>query len=338
MAQGFRALRAFFAAFALVVAIGASGVVSAQTQPSGTNPTAASVREEDLLNRLQRLEGRITIPDGKAAILQQPQGRDYRQFHEGALPWIGAIAIIGMLVALALFYFSKGPITLGDSPQSGRKILRFTVFERFTHWVTATAFIVLAITGLNYIFGKRLLMPLIGPDAFATWSIWAKWAHNFMSWAFILGMLIMLVVWIKDNIPDRYDWAWLRAGGGFLSGRHPPARRFNAGQKLIYWSVILGGIALSVSGIILLFPISAIDVNGIQWAQYVHATVGVLLIAVMIAHIYIGSLGMEGAYSAMSTGEVDLAWARAHHSVWVEEEQAKTARGPELGGRTVPAE
>ena len=228
MAQGFQAVRAFVAAVALVLAIGASGPVSAQhgqdrnpiTQPNSTNPTANSVREEDLLNRLQKLEGRVSIPDGKAAILEQPQGRDYRRFREGALPWIGAIAILGMLLALALFYFTKGPITLGDSPQSGRKILRFTVLERGTHWLTATAFIVLAITGLNYIFGKRLLMPLMGPDAFATWSLWAKYAHNFMSWAFILGMLIMLVVWIRDNIPDRYDWAWLRAGGGIFGHGH----------------------------------------------------------------------------------------------------------------------
>ena len=346
MAQGYQALRALLAALALVAAVGASGPASAQhgqdrnpiTQPNSTNPTANSVREEDLLNRLQKLEGRVTIPDGKAAILQQPQGRDYRQFREGALPWIGGIAILGMLLGLAFFYFSKGRIKLEDSPESGRKILRFTAFERFTHWLTATAFIVLAITGLNYIFGKRLLMPLMGPDTFATWSLWAKYAHNFMSWAFILGMLTMLVVWIKDNIPDRYDWAWLRAGGGFFGRGHPPARRFNAGQKLIYWSVILGGIALSVTGILMLFPFSATDINGMQWAQYIHATVGVILIAIMIAHIYIGSLGMEGAYSAMSTGEVDLAWARAHHRVWVEEEQAKTARGPQLEGRAVPAE
>jgi formate dehydrogenase subunit gamma len=315
-----------------------SGPVLAQVQPSGTNPTANAVREEDLLNRLQKLEGRVTIPDGKAAILQQPQGRDYRGFREGALPWIGGIAIIGMLLALVVFFFTKGRIKLEDSPVSGRKILRFTVLERFTHWLTATCFIVLAITGLNFIFGKRLLMPLIGPDAFATWSLYAKFAHDFVSWGFILGMLIMLVVWIKDNVPDRYDWAWLRAGGGFWSGENPPAARFNAGQKLIYWSVIIGGIALSVTGIMMLFPFSATDINGMQWSQYIHATVGVLLIAVMIAHIYIGTLGMEGAYSAMSTGEVDLAWAKAHHSAWVEEQQAKNAGGPQLGGRAVPAE
>jgi formate dehydrogenase subunit gamma len=346
MINTLQALRASLAVFALALVMATGVPAAAQhgqdrnpiTQPNSTNPTANSVKEEDLLNRLQKLEGRVSIPDGKAAILQQPQGRDYRQFREGALPWVGGVAILGMLAALVLFFFSKGRIKLEESPESGRKITRFTALERFTHWLTATAFIVLAITGLNYIFGKRLLMPLLGPETFATWSQWAKFAHNYISWAFILGMLIMLVVWIRDNVPDRYDWAWLKAGGGFFGKGHPPARRFNAGQKLIYWSVILGGIALSVTGIIMLFPFSTVDINGIQWAQYIHATVGVILIAIMIAHIYIGSLGMEGAYSAMSTGEVDLAWARTHHKLWVEEEQARNARGPQLGGRAVPAE
>src|SRR3546814_873031 len=105
--------------------------------------------------------------------------------------------------------------------------------------MTATSFIVLAITGLNYFFGKRLLMPLLGPDAFATWSQWAKYAHNFLSWPFMLGVLIMLVIWLRDNLPDRYDAAWIRAGGGFVGDRPPPnAGRFNAGQKLIFWSVV----------------------------------------------------------------------------------------------------
>ena len=342
MSNRYSAFRAIVAAFVACVALSVSDPVLAQggqpASPSGSNPTAQAVNEERLLQQLNTLQGRVSIPDGKAAILQQPQGRDYRQFREGWLPWIGGIAILGMLLALAAFYFAKGRIKLEQGPETGRKVTRFNAFERFTHWLTATAFIILAISGLNYIFGKRLLLPLIGPEAFATWSQWAKFAHNYISWAFILGMLIMLVVWIRDNIPDRYDAAWLRAGGGFFGERHPPARRFNAGQKLIFWSVILGGIALSATGIVMLFPFSTVEINGIQWAQYIHATVGVVLIAIMIAHIYIGSLGMEGAYDAMGSGEVDLAWARAHHSVWVEEEQARNASGPQLKGRAVPAE
>jgi formate dehydrogenase subunit gamma len=307
---------------------------------TGSDPTAQSVNERQLLQELRKIEGRVSIPDGKASLLEQPQGRDYRQFHEGALPWIAAIAILGALVLLALFYFSKGRIQMEKGPETGVKIKRFNVVERLNHWMTATAFIVLAITGVNYFFGKRLLMPLIGPDAFATWSYWAKYAHNFIAWPFMVGIVLMLLVWIKDNIPDRYDAAWLRAGGGFLSGAHPPASRFNAGQKLIFWSVVIGGIALSVSGIVMLFPFSFADINGMQWAQYVHATTGVIMVAIILAHIYIGSLGMEGAYSAMGSGEVDLGWARAHHSAWVEKQEAKAGLPPASRGgvSATPAE
>jgi formate dehydrogenase subunit gamma len=158
-----------------------------------------------------------------------------------------------------------------------------------------------------------------------------------MAWPFILGILLMLVFWLRDNIPDRYDWIWLREFGGFLSGTHPPARRFNAGQKLIFWSVVLFGLLLAVTGILMLFPFGALDINGMQWAQYLHATAASILIAVIIAHIYIGTLGMAGAYEAMSTGEVDLAWARAHHPIWVEEQHLAEERRPPPRGARRPA-
>jgi formate dehydrogenase subunit gamma len=304
--------------------------------PNAANPTAAGVTEDQLFREMRKLQGRITIPDYKAAILEQPQGREYRAFHERVLPWLGGIAILGMLLLLALFYVTRGRIRLEDGSETGIKILRFNMFERFNHWMAATSFIVLALTGLNYVFGKRLLFPLIGPDAFAAWSQWAKFAHNTMAWPFILALIFMIIFWIRDNIPDRYDLTWLRQFGGFMSGTHPPARRFNAGQKLIFWSVAIGGTILAISGIVMLFPFWSLDINGMQIAQYFHATVGMLLIAVMIAHIYIGSLGMVGAYDAMGSGEVDLGWARAHHSVWVEEQQAKVETPDDK--RIVPAE
>ncbi|ARP65624.1 formate dehydrogenase subunit gamma [Mesorhizobium sp. M7A.F.Ca.US.006.04.2.1] len=315
------------AAAALILALGLLVVPArAQDAGSGNNPTAQAVSERQLLDELNKIRGRVTIPDGKAATLQQPQGRDYQGFHERVLPWIGGIAILGMLVVLALFYFVRGRIRVAAG-ESGVRILRFNAIERLAHWTTATAFIILAVTGLNLVFGKRLLMPLIGPDAFSAWSFWAKYAHDFVAWAFMLGVLVMLVAWVWDNLPDRYDANWLKVGGGFFdkSNRtHPPAARFNTGQKLIFWAVLLGGIALSVSGIYMLFPFSFADINGMQTAQYVHAVVGVLLIAVIIAHIYIGTLGMEGAYEAMVSGTVDLNWAKEHHSAWVAKQQAKT--------------
>jgi formate dehydrogenase subunit gamma len=204
--------------------------------------------------------------------------------------------------------------------------------------MTATCFIILALSGLNYVFGKRLLLPLIGPDAFSAISQWAKYSHNFLAWPFMLGILFMMAVWLRDNIPNRVDWAWLQAGGGFFGGSHPSAGRFNAGQKIVFWIVIIGGLAMSFSGIMLLFPFAAADINGMQVVQVIHALIGVLFVAAILAHIYIGSLGMEGAYDAMGSGEVDLAWARAHHDLWVEEQQAKTASGPQIPSKPVPAE
>jgi formate dehydrogenase subunit gamma len=342
--QGLKGLRQVCPILAVIVLALALLVFPGAVQSqSGSNPTAQAVTEQQLFEELNRIQGRITIPDDKAAVLEQPQGRFYQDFHEGALPWIGGIAVLGMLLLLAVFYFYRGRIRTRE-PESGVMIQRFNALERFTHWLTATAFVVLAITGLNYVFGKRLLMPLIGPEAFATWSQWAKTAHTTISWVFMLGVLVMLVIWIKDNIPDRYDWAWLKTGGGMFdksNKTHPPASRFNAGQKMIFWAVVLGGIALSASGILLLFPFSYLDINGMQTTQYFHAVFGMGMIAVILAHIYIGTLGMKGAFQAMGRGEVDLTWAKEHHPVWVEKEQARTQGGRTQlprGARATPAE
>jgi formate dehydrogenase subunit gamma len=310
-----------------------------QTQPganpSGSTPTADAVNEEFLFKQGSTIDGRVSIPDQNSAKLIQPQGRDYRAFREGSLLWISAIAILGMALALALFYFWRGRIR---SARSGEKILRFNAVERFTHWMTAVSFIVLALSGLNYIFGKRLIMPLIGPDAFGALSQLAKYAHVYLAWPFMLGVAIMLVVWIKDNIPNRVDLAWLKAGGGMVGDGHPSAYRFNAGQKGIFWMVVGFGAAMAVTGLIMLFPFTMTDINGMQLTQVVHSVIGVLFIAGILAHIYIGTLGMEGAYDAMGNGEVDLAWAREHHDLWVAQQQAKTAGGPQIRPHSVPAE
>ena len=304
-------------------------------------PTAEAVQEDQLLNALQRgdkITGRITIPDTRASSLIQPAGRDWRDFQRSRLPIIGGVTIIGMVALLAIFLMVRGRIRV-DHGFSGAKILRFAGFERFIHWLTASCFIVLALSGLNISFGRILILPLFGPDVFATMSAYAKFAHNYLAFPFMLGLVMMFLIWIKDNIPGKLDLEWIKQGGGILSaGKHPPAKRFNAGQKGIFWIVIIGGALMSVSGWFLIFPYLAATVTVLQFWTVIHAVIAMLFIAAMLAHIYIGSIGMEGAFDAMGTGEVDLNWAKEHHALWVEEQQAKAGAPTDSTPRAVPAE
>jgi formate dehydrogenase subunit gamma len=299
----------------------------AMAQNNNFNPTANAVKEEALLNALkpgnaQQLDGRVSIPDEKSATLIRPAGREWREFHQGTMHIIGIIVMLGMLALLTVFYLVRGRIRISAGP-SGQTLTRFGAFERFMHWMTSSCFIILALSGINVTFGRSLILPVIGPEAFTTLSIGAKFAHNYLAFPFMGGILLMLVVWIKDNIPDATDLRWFAAGGGIIGNDHPPAKRFNGGQKVIFWSVMLGGAALSVSGLYLLFPYAAGGVLNLQFWNVVHGLVSVVLVAIMIAHVYIGSIGMEGAFDAMGSGEVDLNWAKEHHSLWVKDELAK---------------
>jgi formate dehydrogenase subunit gamma len=308
--------------------------VSAQQQPNSVNPTEQSVKEQQLLKELNRIQGRSSLPDSKTGTLEQPAGRDWRQFQQITLRWIGAITILGMLAVLVLFFLIRGMVRI-EAGRSGYTLVRFNAFERFVHWMTAMCFIVLALSGLNITFGKELLLPLMGPQAFATFSQWAKYAHNYLSFPFTLGVALMFLMWIAWNFPSGVDFRWIREGGGIIGSKHPPARRFNAGQKAIYWIVVLGGGAAAVTGYLLMFPFYATDIAGMQTAQMVHGIVGLIFMAIMLAHIYIGTIGMQGAFEAMGKGEVDVNWARQHHSLWLEKE---TKKGRVPAGGVAPAE
>jgi formate dehydrogenase subunit gamma len=337
MRNSFSHIRFFLGALALLFVVAVAAPALAQ-QPTSVNPTASAVKEEQLLRELQRVQGRVSIPDEKSGTLIQPEGRDWRAFHNITLRWIGAIAILGMLVILVGFYLWRGMIRI-ESGRSGRVIVRFNAFERFVHWMTATCFIILAVTGLNITFGRPLFVSTFGSEAFSTWSEWAKYAHNYLSFPFAIGVVLIFLIWLAGNIPNRVDVAWFKRGGGMVGHDHPPAYRFNGGQKAIYWIVVLGGAAVSITGYVLMFPFYGTDIATMQSAQMAHAIVAVLFIAVMLAHIYIGTIGMEGAFEAMGTGTVDENWAKEHHALWLSEEQART--GPNQSQRqpaATPAE
>jgi formate dehydrogenase subunit gamma len=309
----------------MLVAIMASAPVLAQKLgPDGApNPTASVTSERDLFKQVPRAEGRI--PDAKAAVLIQPAGRTWDYFHEVLLHWGGAIVIIGTIALLALAYLIIGRIRIAAG-RSGRKILRFKAIERFSHWLTAVSFVVLGLTGLNVTFGKIVLLPVVGPDAFSDISQAAKYVHNFTGFSFMAGLFLIVVIFFRDNLFERVDLDWLKQGGGFIKNKHAPAGRFNLGEKLVYWLSLAAGIAVSASGILLLFPFYGTNIADMQLAQVMHAVVAVLFVALILAHIYIGTLGMEGAFEAMGSGEVDLNWAKEHHDLWLARQLADQDR------------
>lgn len=286
------------------------------------------------------VQGTVSIPDKKAATLVQSEGDEFRALRNGLLSQIGGWMLLTAVIVIALFFAIRGRIRV-DGGFSGQTIERFNGVERAVHWLTASSFIVLALTGLNTLYGKYFLMPLIGQSAFATLAHYGKLAHNYIAFAFMIGLVLMFVMWVKDNIFDKYDVKWLMVAGGFFrKGSHPPSRRFNFGQKSIFWAVVLGGGSLALSGLSMMFPFeiplfagtfSVLNIFGFdlpttltalqetQLAVLWHGFMALVMISIIIAHIYIGSLGMEGAICAVSTGQVDINWVRENHDVWLDE-------------------
>lgn len=303
----------------LMLGIAAAPVGAQKLGPDGApNPDASVINQRTLIEQSPRIEGRIDIPDVKASVLMQPAGRTWDYFHEVLLHWGGAIVLLGMIALLALAYLIVGRLRIAAG-RSGKKVVRFRTFERFSHWLTAVSFVILGLTGLNITFGKILLLPIVGPEIFSDISQIAKYLHNFVSFAFVAGLVLIAVIFFKDNLLAKVDIEWVKQGGGFIKSKHAPAGRFNLGEKMVYWLSIAAGLAVSASGFVLLFPFYGTNIADMQLVQVAHAVIAILFIALILAHIYIGTLGMEGAFEAMGTGEVDLNWAREHHDRWLAE-------------------
>ncbi len=301
--------------------------------------------------------GNVSGPNAQAGVMIQSEGDLWRAIRNGPLSTYGVWVLVGMVALLALFFLLRGRIKIEDGA-SGDRLVRFNTFERAVHWLTATTFIVLAVTGLNLLYGKFFMPYLVGPEVFGWLTYYGKLGHNYLAFGFMVGICLMFVIWLADNIPTHHDLIWLLKGGGLLmKGVHPPSKKFNAGQKIIFWMVILGGASLSFSGLALLFPFNfppmfagtfaAINewfgttlptvltpIQEQQYAQLWHAIVGIVMTAIILGHIYIGSIGMEGAFDAMGEGEVDYNWAREHHNLWVRdlEEKGKEALAARSGG------
>ena len=314
--------------------------------------------------------GEVVVTNAGPAteVLIQERGIGWFQFRDGPLLLYGMGLLLGVAALLAAFYLLFGQVRIRGR-RTGRTVRRFNVFERAAHWTLAASFILLGLTGIFTLIGRPVLIPVIGHEVYATLAQGAKWVHNNVAWPFMASLVVVFVIWVAQNLPRREDVTWLMKGGGLFGGDHVPARKFNAGQKAIFWSVILLGGSISLSGLSLLFPfdlpmfaktfgvLNATGLPGLlgaelptalapqeemQYAQGWHAIVGFVFMAIVLAHIYIGSVGMEGAYDAMGNGRVDEAWAREHHEIWYDEirEKHPDAIEPEArprGGRGASA-
>ena len=264
-----------------------------------------------------------TLPQNEGGVLIQSGGEDWRQLRNGPITQWGGWLLVAMLIVVIAFYLIRGTIRL-STPATGRMIERFTVVERIAHWTTAITFVILAISGLLMLFGKHVVLPVFGYSLFSGIAIVCKGLHNFVGPVFSLSIIVTFVLFVRDNFPKKEDMTWVkRFGGLFSKGAHVPSGRFNAGEKAWFWGgLTLLGLIMTVTGFILDFPNFEQTRGQMQLAWTWHAIAAVLFICGAMGHIYIGTLGMEGAYKAMRTGRVDEAWAKEHHEYWYDDIKA----------------
>ena len=313
----------------------------AKSQPGNNAPFWRAVQQSGVNKGISNLPGAekgVLIQE----FVQYPgsrvtnAGEAWRQVrNDWIIPYGGSMIVI-VVLALTLFYFAMGALG-GHVPNTGRKIERFTYFERAAHWSNAIAFCVLAVSGLVMAFGKFFLLPMIGSALFGYLTYALKTAHNFAGPLFAVSLVIVFVTFVRDNFPGRADLNWLLKGGGLFGGAEPASGRFNAGEKIIFWGGVFAlGIVVVGSGLVLdkLIPGMAYLRGDMQIANIVHGVATVLMMAMFLGHIYLGTLGTKDAYKAMKTGYVDEGWAKEHHAFWYDD--IKAGRVP--AQRTLPVE
>ena len=275
-----------------------------------------------------------SVPGREMNVLVEDNGYAWRALRNGPVTFYGGIALLVVPALLLLFFFVKGPFKLNNTP-TGRLIERFNSAERMTHWTVAISFVLLAITGIIILFGKYVLLPILGASVFSAISLVGKNIHNFIGPLFVFSLIVMFFMYVKDNFFSGQDFEWLAKMGGLLSGNHTPAGRFNGGEKAWFWvGVVLLGLVISTSGLIMLFPNWNSARELMAQANLVHASGAILFAALAFAHIYLGTIGTDGAYQGMRKGYVDETWAKEHHSLWYDE--VKAGKRP-VSGAAQPA-
>jgi formate dehydrogenase subunit gamma len=300
------------------------------TQPLNNAPFWRDVREGER-NAYQTSQVRGV----DTTVLVQSEGEIWRQVRNGPITVFGGWLLVGAFLAVVLFYGWRGKILLHE-PRTGRKIRRFTSWERIVHWATAAAFVILAVSGIFMLFGRYVILPALGYTAFSVVTVVGKNLHNFVGPLFVVCTVLMVVTFLRDNFLRSYDWTWLRRTGDFLKGRHVSAGKYNAGEKVWFWlGVTMLGVVVSVTGLVLDFPNFGQGRQTMQLANVIHAVSAIGFIAMSIGHIYLGTIGLEGSYDAMRHGTVDETWAKEHHDIWYQQVMADRSRP--LRGRALHA-
>ncbi|MDH4029544.1 MAG: formate dehydrogenase subunit gamma [Chromatiales bacterium] len=291
----------------------AVGVLNAQEAASDdSNPRADYWREVR-----GGVAGYSAVTGQETDVLIQNGGQNWRQVRNGPVATYGAWVLLAMIGILAIYHLLTGGYKMPD--RTGRKILRWPGIDRFIHWYTAVLFIVLAITGLSLLWGRAVLIPVMGKEGFAAWAGLAKPIHDYGALLFTAGFVVMLLKWMHHNIPKAYDLEWFAKGGGYLGGGHPPAGFANAGEKALFWTLVFAGGAMVVSGLFLLFPNWGTERAGMQLANEIHGISSLICVTFVVMHIYLATIGSEGALEGMISGEIDEQYAKNHHPLWYEE-------------------
>ncbi len=294
-----------------------TGFASAESPAAETNPRSdywRSVRDNS--------EGDSAVKGRETNELIQGSGQNCRQLRNGPIATYGSWLFGFTLAALAVFYIVRGRIEL-THPRSGDKVVRWTFTERTLHWMTASLFIVLAITGLSLLYGRIVLIPLFGSEGFAAYAAIGKWLHNLLGPLFMVTLFTLLIKWFKLNFFNKVDIEWFKAFGGMIGDKHPSAGKLNGGEKMWFWALATAGVALCLTGLVLDFPNFDQERELIQASHLIHLITALVLIAFSFGHIYIGTAGTEGALEGMTTGKVDKAWAKQHHDLWLDELEKK---------------
>ncbi len=282
-----------------------------QVQPGNLAPTYREARSGKA--------GVTTVTGRETGVLIHSAGETWRALRNGPITFYGGWLVVLVLIAMAVFYKWRGPMGL-HSPPTGKMIERFSSFERIAHWSMAISFCFLAVTGLTMLFGKYVLLPVIGHTLFSWLAELGKYVHNFVGPIFMFSIVVFVIKFIRDNFPRAYDLTWLAKGGGVIGDEVVPCGRFNAGEKVWFWGGVIGlGTISCASGLVMDFPNFDQSRTLMILANVVHVIAGVWFIAWSVTHIYLGTIGTTGAYEAMRNGYVDETWAREHAQYWYED-------------------